>query len=306
MLKQSYVLTVGQDEREMLSHPDPAFPCSLFHRDLNDYAGGSVIPHWHEELELCFLERGRLTLHLLNASYPMEEGDFYFLNANRLHSLTSDTEEPCIFLSAVFSPSLLSGAASPTIQTKYIRPYLTEGPDVIFLRRDPEGKKVLREAMLSMLQGLDGAELRFTAALSGVFLSIREESLPGAPRLRREEEKRVKDMLSWLNRRLSEKISMKDLASDMGLSLRECQRCFSKYLKLSPSEYLLRRRITIAGELLSSGDGSITEISLQTGFESPSYFSKQFRRLTGLSPSEYRKKGTMTSYVTERKQKHEG
>ena len=54
--------------------------------------------------------------------------------------------------------------------------------------------------------------------------------------------------------------------------------------------YLLNRRITESKALLTSTDFSLTQISEQMGFSSPAYFSQSFRRFTGQSPLEYRRK----------------
>lgn len=55
----------------------------------------------------------------------------------------------------------------------------------------------------------------------------------------------------------------------------------------APITYIKRRRIEIAKSLLESGLYSVAEVALRSGFDSISYFSSEFRRLTGVSPREY-------------------
>ena len=57
---------------------------------------------------------------------------------------------------------------------------------------------------------------------------------------------------------------------------------------MSIVEYMTRVRITAAKQLLSAGDESIGIISGQVGYGDPNYFSRVFRRETGLTPREYR------------------
>ena len=57
------------------------------------------------------------------------------------------------------------------------------------------------------------------------------------------------------------------------------------------SDYIVGARISRAKELLNQTDRSITEILYSVGFNSPEHFSRTFRRLTGMSPRQYRKEG---------------
>ena len=56
-----------------------------------------------------------------------------------------------------------------------------------------------------------------------------------------------------------------------------------------PMEYLMDYRIQMATKLLETTNLPITEIAMETGWGSSSYFSKMFRRLTGKTPNEHRK-----------------
>jgi AraC family transcriptional regulator len=57
----------------------------------------------------------------------------------------------------------------------------------------------------------------------------------------------------------------------------------------SPQQYIIRRRMERAQTLLSDGDLSILEVSMQCGYSQQSHFAATFRRLVGMSPSAYRR-----------------
>ena len=100
----------------------------------------------------------------------------------------------------------------------------------------------------------------------------------------------MKQMLCWLDEHYTEMITTAQLAEAAGICIRECQRSFANILHMSPTQYLNRRRITAAAELLLSTDLPVSEIGLCCGFDNPSYFAKQFKRITGMTPKTYRKK----------------
>jgi AraC-type DNA-binding domain-containing proteins len=67
--------------------------------------------------------------------------------------------------------------------------------------------------------------------------------------------------------------------------------CFRQELGTTPVEYLNRYRVLQARRLLVESDKSITNIALEVGFSSSSYFSRVFRKEVGLSPEAYRRLG---------------
>jgi len=84
---------------------------------------------------------------------------------------------------------------------------------------------------------------------------------------------------------VKELISQEDLASYVGLSRRQLQRLFRRYLMCAPSRYYLQIRLQRARELLRQTGMSLVEISALTGFVSTSHFSKSYKAFYGHSPS---------------------
>jgi transcriptional regulator GlxA family with amidase domain len=90
---------------------------------------------------------------------------------------------------------------------------------------------------------------------------------------------------------IREPISQVDLADYVGLSRRQLQRLFQKYLLCTPSRYYLQLRLQRAREFLLQTDLGLVEIAAQTGFVSNSHFSKSYKELYGYSPSSERRGG---------------
>ena len=79
-----------------------------------------------------------------------------------------------------------------------------------------------------------------------------------------------------------------EMSKNMGFSQPYLTKIFSKYAKVNPSTYLKEYRIKVAKQLLADKANSLSAISEQTGFADQFHFSKSFKSVTGLSPSEYR------------------
>lgn len=66
-------------------------------------------------------------------------------------------------------------------------------------------------------------------------------------------------------------------------------RKFREYTQTTPAQYLLSLRISMAQSLLENTGQSISEIASSVGYENPLYFSRLFHKMTGVSPSTFRK-----------------
>jgi two-component system response regulator YesN len=80
-----------------------------------------------------------------------------------------------------------------------------------------------------------------------------------------------------------------DIAEQLGVSESTLMHQFKKETGWSVSEYIAKTRLANASRLLKSTEWSINMISDMSGFRDAAYFSKVFRKLTNMSPSEYRK-----------------
>ena len=103
------------------------------------------------------------------------------------------------------------------------------------------------------------------------------------------EKKLVARIEEYLRDSLSSQISLDELARLVNYSPYHVIRLFRQATGSTPMAFLLSLRIQKAQRLLRETDLTISAISQECGFESPSYFSAAFRRETGYSPSAYRR-----------------
>ena len=75
-----------------------------------------------------------------------------------------------------------------------------------------------------------------------------------------------------------------ELADLLGISTRQLERLFGRYLNTSPKRYITEMRLHRARNLIVQSEQSITEIAMACGFNSTSHFSKVFRSHYGISP----------------------
>jgi transcriptional regulator GlxA family with amidase domain len=96
---------------------------------------------------------------------------------------------------------------------------------------------------------------------------------------------RLVETVELMESNVSEPLSQRELASYIGITTRQLQRLFRRYLLSTPSRYYIQLRLKRARELLRQTNRSLVEISALTGFVSTSHFSKSYRKYYGHSPS---------------------
>jgi AraC-like DNA-binding protein len=100
----------------------------------------------------------------------------------------------------------------------------------------------------------------------------------------------VKRALAYLHQNYARPFSRWELAEAIGVSEDYLSRVFNRELGLSPWEYLNRYRIYHAKALLRRTNNSISTVAQQVGFQDRGYFSRVFRKLTGVGPQAFRER----------------
>jgi two-component system response regulator YesN len=95
--------------------------------------------------------------------------------------------------------------------------------------------------------------------------------------------------MAFVQAHYTEQISRQDVATYIGVSERHLSRCFRQDVGISLNNYLVRYRVQQAKALLAAGDLTITQVAMEVGFTDSGYFSRVFRRETGMSPTAFQR-----------------
>jgi AraC-like DNA-binding protein len=99
---------------------------------------------------------------------------------------------------------------------------------------------------------------------------------------------RLKRVLQYVDKNLTAKITLQDLAAVAGLSRMHFAAQFRAATGVRPHEYLLRRRIERAQELLKQAEVTLVDIALTVGFQTQAHFTTVFKRFVGDTPYQWR------------------
>ncbi|EGL19509.1 response regulator receiver domain protein [Paenibacillus sp. HGF7] len=113
-----------------------------------------------------------------------------------------------------------------------------------------------------------------------------------AQRLLSEREERttsvLKEAKDWIDAHFVEEITLEQAAERVHLSLHYFSKMFKRHMGESFIDYVTRLRIDRAKELMKNDELSLKEVCFEVGYKDPNYFSRVFRKVTGISPTGYR------------------
>jgi transcriptional regulator GlxA family with amidase domain len=148
------------------------------------------------------------------------------------------------------------------------------------------------DMMLELISRAYGSDLASLVAdqmiLAPVRASSEEQRLSVPARIGVRHPKLV-SIIQKMERHIEEPISPSDLAREVGMSTRQLERLFRRYLDRPPKRYYMELRLQRARNLLLQTDMSVINVALACGFTSPSHFSKCYRAQYGRTP--YRERG---------------
>jgi AraC-like DNA-binding protein len=232
----------------------------------------------------------------------------------RESQLSSPSETP-MNDSKIIAMRSVAHLAPDTPQMNAADPPAFEGSGVSIVRGlnhisvvDGSDDQVIR-SLSSALEAAEQGHDRHCAEALRVAIAVRFAGLRAAERtaatetsgraIRALQKWRLKRVVEYVDIHLSNKITLLDLAAVAGLSRMHFASQFRMATGLRPHEFLLRRRVRHAEELLRNSRMAIVEIALTVGFQTQAHFTTVFKRFVGCTPHQWRTSGQLPSLAVE-------
>lgn len=270
------------------------FLCHLQYNKKNH----SVSAHYHSYIEIIYSIEGSNEIFLNDARSTFSTGDLVLINSRDVHSIVCGDG---VYLVLRFEPELLYGSPQSAIELKYVLPFVLNSfkHQTVFLKHELE-KSVVPQRLFEIYEENKkksyGYEIAVRTKINEIFLWFlrywHKKNINIDLNLAAHEgaAKRLQDVFEYVSKNYGSDISAADMAELCSMSYSYFSRTFKKIMKKSFSEYLTYVRISEAEKLLITSDMNITEIAMQVGFSTTSYFIQQFKNIKLISPKQYRKK----------------
>lgn len=235
---------------------------------------------WHEHIELLFFLSGSGEVVCNETIFPVKAGDLIFVNSTQIHALRTDEhlKYHCIILYPAFFSDMEYNPKT------LIRNYI-QGDETV---KDLFGRIFYEKEHRTA--GSDMVIKGLCYVLSGYLTQhyTDHQMNPQDASQHIQKLRRAQMLFDYIAKHYSETITSCHLAKLCHMNESYFCRFFKKNFGRTPLTYLNEYRIEKASSLLKKTNKSITEIALETGYEDINYFSRTFKKLKNLSPTEYR------------------
>ncbi|WP_051560291.1 AraC family transcriptional regulator [Clostridium beijerinckii] len=286
--------------KETMYSIDSMFP--LYSSDIN--IGDKTNPlncHWHDEIEFILITYGKAIFQIENSSYEVNEGDIIIIGSGELHSAYSQSfSDSCICKSLTFNCDMLSSKSSDSIQIKFINPLINNQLNLPHhLKCINDNERMIRSFLLELMSTLSIRESNFELTAKSYLYMIFSKIMLMVTHKNANELLNVsnsnkidnfKHVLNYIHMNHNKSLTIKELSLQLNMSEGHFCRIFKSLTFKTPIDYINYYRTTKAQEFLINSDKKILEISIDVGFNNLSYFINIFKKNTGFTPSEFRKK----------------
>lgn len=251
--------------------------------------------HSHDFSELVVILSGNAVHIIEGREYPVTAGQVFLIHSGVSHGYKN--VDGIEYVNVMFQPEQL-------LQRSELR--LLPGFQALFYIEPFYRKEMYFKGMLS----LEAAQLQEVTRLLDMILEEHDRQPEGFRLMIRtyftalvgmlsryyqnssgqEENKalRIGETVTYIEEHFLQPITLQSMADMAYLSTRQFLRVFTRNYQTTPMDYIINKRLDYSCTLLRSPGLTISQVAMESGFRDQNYYSRQFRKVFGCSPSEYR------------------
>jgi AraC-like DNA-binding protein len=278
---------------KIIAREDESFLIGIFQDNLD-----KSIWHYHDNFEISFITEGSGKRIVADSIEEFQPGDLVFIGCNLPHVWITDrvvrapsnrTLEMVFlqFTSKVLSPLLL--ALPEFTNVKRAMELSERGIHIVGQTLNDASEIMLQLPYMKSFERI----LNFYKMMDIIGKSETNIQLASKEYLKGRfttGNKRIASIHEHLMKNYRENVNLKEIAELVNMAEGSLCRFFRMHMGMTLFEYLNKLKIELACKLLMDKDLSVMDICFDSGFNNLSHFNKQFRKINGIPPSEYRKR----------------
>ena len=276
MSGSSMPISLGQrvNDRDFAVRPKVRVEClyTLFYQEKE---AGFVFPgEAHPMAELLYVDKGSLHSVADGQDLVLSQGDLVLYAPEQWHMQYADADQAPRMVTIGF---WARGLKWDTLSNRCFR-------------HDRETASLLRQILREQERGnADGIFSLLTLLLLRLQEKNAEDNGVGMQPAISGENTIIRKAQQYVQENISEKLTVPVVAAGVGVSASYLTALFHKHLALSPGEYIRRIKLQQSKQLIREGQMNFTEISESLQYSTVHHFSRQFKQMFGMTPTEYAK-----------------
>lgn len=249
--------------------------------------------HFHEDYEIYYLLSGERYFFINNKTYYLKQGDIAFIAKDDLHKSLDAGAVDHERIVVLFKPRFLQQLVSPADQEQLLTPFHQATRTThLNIHEQQHLESLLFQLLKENHANEICAELLFRSVFLQFLIYLRRIVPTDQEAFEYESpiHQKISEISDYLNDHYKDSLSLTTVANTFYLNASYLSRTFKQITGFSFIEYINHLRIKEAQKLLRETKWKVTDIADEVGFESLVHFGRVFKRISQLSPLEFRKK----------------
>ena len=245
---------------------------------------------FHNFWELVYADRKALVLTAGAKEVRLEAGQMYLHKPNEFHNIRPDYKSTAnsIIISFDCDCARLMSVAGVVItcdneQKRLLGCIINEGARAI---TTPLGNPYTSGIELKESCDFGSAQMIRSYIEQLLILTVRGSHKPSVTR-RRESPRLLIEICEWLEKNTDRQLRFNDILKEFNTSASVVKKLFAEYMDCGAMEYFTRLKIDAAKQMIRENEYNFTEIADRLAFNTSQYFTTVFRRVSGMTPTEY-------------------
>lgn len=254
--------------------------------------------HCHSKLELSIVKSGTGVYHIGDRIYDIEPGDIMIINNIEPHGIVLEENQVLENLVIHFEPKFVWQEHND-FDLRYLKIFFDRNASFSHkLDNDNPTTTKIRELLMEMEDEFNLKDPEYELMVKVKLLNLLVLLLRHYGYVKKgnndehvQEIKIINQVTEYIDNHFDQEIKLKSLADIAHMTPTYFSTFFKKYNGLSPVDYIIRRRISRSMDYLLATDKTILEISGLCGFNNSANYNKMFKKISAMTPSEFRKTG---------------
>ena len=249
----------------------------------------------HDFWELVYVDKGQVEICSENTVQPLSQGELIFHRPNEFHAVRALNSSPNFFVISFVctSPAMAYFEKFHAVLDKSLKPFLSsimhEAEKTFEIPKNDPLLKKLKKKENAAIGGEQLIKLYLEELLILLMRGIVEKKQGSVfPSKESMESHLVTDIKNYIDEKTTEVFRIGELCKRIGYGKSYLSRVFHEQTGQTLAMYAMRAKIKKAKQLIREGNLNFTQISDLLAFDNPQYFSRVFKRIVGMTPTEFK------------------
>lgn len=280
-------------------------PIRYYYVNSSDEEELEMYAHWHNEIEIQMFVKGSSYTTIDNTEVFVDEGDILFIPSQSIHF--GCAKPPKLEMhTIVFYTEVLCPMNREDSVKKYFIPFINRTAIIPYVVRTTDrGYNEIRECILQIAKLATDkpqfSQLKIMNCLYSLFINLYEFDYVKIKTQSAVADKNylaVKDTIAYIEENYTQPLTVDELAYNAGFSKSRFMTIFKEYTNTTCKKFINKCRLESSREMLRETDDTVLNIAIASGYNNISLYNREFKKIYGITPLEYRKNNKKNFDIT--------